>query len=166
MQRLSNLLNRLCLGVGTVMLVAMTAMVVVQIIGRYVLATPPSWTEEAARYLLVWLSFLGATCAFHDRLDPKLTIGKGPDSTRKGKLLGAGRIVAVLLFVGPWLVFAPGFLQRHWFRTSDSLEINSALLVAIVPLSGAIILVHLAAQCLDPRSGSERDKRDQEGRPL
>ena len=164
MQRLSDSLHRICLGVSAILLVGMTTIVLVQIVGRYVLAAPPSWTEEAARYLLVWLSFLGATCAFHDRVDPKLTVGKEPADTKAGRLLRTGRTIAVILFVGPWLLFAPGFLQRHWYRASDSLEINSAFLVAIVPIAGAVIFVHLMAQGWKVRVHQPQDKP--EGAPL
>ena len=31
-----------------------------QVISRYLLAAPSSWTEEVARFLMIWVTFLGA----------------------------------------------------------------------------------------------------------
>ena len=46
--------------------------VVVQIIARYVFSSPPVWTEDVARYAMVWTGLLGATLSFKTRLDAVL----------------------------------------------------------------------------------------------
>ena len=38
----------------------MAAVVVLQVLTRYVLKIPLFWTEELARYLMIWAGFLGA----------------------------------------------------------------------------------------------------------
>jgi TRAP-type C4-dicarboxylate transport system permease small subunit len=40
---------------------AMTIVIFIQICGRYVLPVPYSWTEELARYLMIWGAFIGAS---------------------------------------------------------------------------------------------------------
>jgi TRAP-type C4-dicarboxylate transport system permease small subunit len=40
----------------------MTALVILQVISRYVLKYPLVWTEEVARYLMVWMAFTGTGC--------------------------------------------------------------------------------------------------------
>jgi TRAP-type C4-dicarboxylate transport system permease small subunit len=40
----------------------MTATVILQVICRYILKNPLVWTEEVARYLMVWMAFTGASC--------------------------------------------------------------------------------------------------------
>jgi TRAP-type C4-dicarboxylate transport system permease small subunit len=40
----------------------MTALVILQVICRYVLKYPLAWTEEVARYLMLWMAFIGASC--------------------------------------------------------------------------------------------------------
>jgi TRAP-type C4-dicarboxylate transport system permease small subunit len=42
----------------------MTLVVTLQIICRYLLGASLTWSEELARYLLVWITFLGAGIAF------------------------------------------------------------------------------------------------------
>ncbi|MDA0701337.1 MAG: TRAP transporter small permease [Bacteroidetes bacterium] len=47
-----------------VILVLLTSTVFSQVIARYVLHAPLSWSEELARFLLMWLSMLSAAYAF------------------------------------------------------------------------------------------------------
>ena len=45
------------------LLIALVIVVLLQILYRYILAAPLSWSEEISRYLLVWISFFGAAVA-------------------------------------------------------------------------------------------------------
>ena len=39
---------------------------------RYVFSSPPVWTEDVARYAMVWTGLLGATLSFKTRSDAVL----------------------------------------------------------------------------------------------
>lgn len=52
---LNNFEGYLCV----VMLIAMSIIVFMQVICRFILKSSLPWSEEASRYLLVWVSFLG-----------------------------------------------------------------------------------------------------------
>ena len=45
---------------ASIALVATFSLVLVQVVSRYVFHSPMTWTEELARFSLVWLTFLGA----------------------------------------------------------------------------------------------------------
>ena len=45
---------------ATLLLVAVTLLVVLQVVARYVFDRPLFWTDELARYCYVWLSFVAA----------------------------------------------------------------------------------------------------------
>lgn len=49
-----------------VFIAAMTAVILLQVFCRYVLNDPLSWPEEAARYMMVWMTFLVAPAAYRD----------------------------------------------------------------------------------------------------
>jgi TRAP-type C4-dicarboxylate transport system permease small subunit len=40
----------------------MTVLVILQVICRYILKYPLAWTEEVARYLMLWMAFTSASC--------------------------------------------------------------------------------------------------------
>ena len=46
---------------GMVILTVMVVIVALQVASRYLFPSPISWTEEASRYCLIWLTFLGAS---------------------------------------------------------------------------------------------------------
>ena len=45
-----------------VIMAAMTINVLWQVFTRFILQNPSSYTEELARYMLIWLGILGASC--------------------------------------------------------------------------------------------------------
>ncbi len=50
-----------------IILVTLTAVVFSQVISRYFLHAPLSWSEELARFLLMWLAMLSAAYAFRTK---------------------------------------------------------------------------------------------------
>lgn len=58
---------RLILVLGSVLLAVLVATTLLQVLSRYVLRQPVDWTEEAARYIFVWVAMLGAGIAAKDR---------------------------------------------------------------------------------------------------
>ena len=55
---------KLLAGIATVLLSAMTLLVLYQVFTRYVLNSPAAFTEELVRYFLIWTGFIGAAYAF------------------------------------------------------------------------------------------------------
>ena len=130
--------------------------VVVQIIARYVFSSPPVWTEDVARYAMVWTGLLGATLSFKTRLDAVLMNSVFPKRPNYlGYLSDAIQSAAVLIFVLPVVYFcfiglrggfAKGYLARQSGLTADTLGIPMVWISLAVPLSMIIILIHLFAR--------------------
>lgn len=154
----SAVIDRACLFLAKLALTAMVATVLFQIWTRYGLDFPYSWTEELARYLMIWAGLLGATCAFKRRLDP--VVVTVPDSaSRLRHLLSLGALVlTVMIFLVPvlyYVLFGPdmnvqrGFMWRSSNRVSPGLGLNMALVGSIIPLTCVVIFVHLAARIVE-----------------
>ena len=47
-----------------ILMTAMVASVVWQVLSRYLFVVPAAWTEELARFLLIWIGMLGAAYAY------------------------------------------------------------------------------------------------------
>ena len=52
----------------------MAIIVAVQVFFRYVLNQSLFWSEELARFLLVWLTFFGASVAYYRKANPGIDI--------------------------------------------------------------------------------------------
>ncbi|WP_299880461.1 TRAP transporter small permease [uncultured Sulfitobacter sp.] len=146
--------DRACLFLAKSALVGMVLIVLLQIWARYGFDHPFTWTEELARYLMVWAGLLGATCAFKRRLDPTVvTISENAGRPRRIAAM-ALLFLTVIVFLAPIIYYAivgpdmniqRGFLWRSSNRTSPGLGLNMALVGAVVPLCCSVILLHLSA---------------------
>lgn len=86
---------------ATIALIVFTTLVVFQVIMRYIFNSPPVWSEEIARYALVWFVYLSGSYAAKYQRHVKFNviidlIGK--------KIPLAQRIVSLLVFM-LWLAF-------------------------------------------------------------
>jgi TRAP-type C4-dicarboxylate transport system permease small subunit len=159
---LSNAIHAVARRVAVLAIVVMFATVMLQIVARYVFDAPPVWTEDIARYMMVWTGLLGATLSFKARSDAVLLDSVFPRRPRLLAFLAeALRSAAVITFAGPVLWysfiglrggFAKGYLARQATLTADTLGIPMVWIAVAVPLSMAIVLVHLAARWAEPET--------------
>jgi TRAP-type C4-dicarboxylate transport system permease small subunit len=130
----------------------MLVLVLFQVLARYIFQSVPVWTEEAARYCMIWGGLFGATVAFAGDLDPRLI--QPPKTGPKAWIVSAAwvRAAAAIVFLGPVLYHSDRFLRRGWHRTSEGMEIPMAFITVAVPLAVVIIFIHLAARLIGTRS--------------
>jgi TRAP-type C4-dicarboxylate transport system permease small subunit len=130
--------------VAVAALVVMIAATLLQVVMRYGLRAPPVWTEELARYAMIWAGLLGAVAAFYYRADPVLIAGWSVHVDWRGRVAGLCRAVGVTLFLGPvvWYgIFGAGlnvdrgFLARSAGRQAEMLGIPMIWVTAVVPVA-------------------------------
>lgn len=145
----------------------LVGVVLLQVVARYVFFQPPVWTEEAARILMIWSGLLGATLSFKRVVDPAVFERRSGGTA--GRLSLFVQSVAVLVFVGPALFysffgpnlrFSRGFLMRHAKTLSETLEVSTVFVAVAVPISLAVILLHLAARWCAPPAPEVRGAAD------
>jgi len=146
--RSSDYLDVGCQWAATGFFIALLVLVVFQVVTRYLLHNAPVWTEEVARYCMVWGGLLGATVAFKEGSDPFLV----PPPTKGNRIwVSSARILramATVAFLGPILYHSDKFLLRTWQRTTEALGIPTAFITVAVPLAVVIIFFHLLAQLM------------------
>lgn len=130
--------------------------VMIQIVARYVFSAPPVWTEDIARYAMVWTGLLGATLSFKTKTDAVLMESVWPKRPHVLSLVAEGiQTAAILTFILPVIYFcfvglkggfAKGYLARQSGLTADTLGIPMVWISLAVPLAMIIILIHLAAR--------------------
>jgi len=151
----SNAVDRVCLTLAKAALVGMVAAIAVQVVARYGLRSPPSWTEELARYLMVWGGLLGASVAFRRGIDPAVTHRDETGPSRSAQFARAMLALCVLLFLVPILYYSffgagfdpsRSFLMRNFARTSAGLGMNLIVVALAIPTFCVVVLIHLAAR--------------------
>lgn len=132
------------------MLLLLLLILLLQVVARYLLASPPTWTEEIGKLLMVWSGLLGASAAFRLRCD--VIMVRLPD--KGGWLSWTGRLIrfaGVLLFCGTVLWFSPSFLVRS--LGTDFFGIEGLPVIwasAAIPVFMVLVLLHALAHLSAP----------------
>jgi len=92
--------NRLIGHVVVLFFAAMTTIILMQVFFRYVLENSLSWSEELARYLFIWLTFLGASIAMRENAHIKVSEIVGLVKNKKlNAILRLAACVAGIVFL-------------------------------------------------------------------
>ncbi len=117
--------------------------VFIEVIFRYVLLLPLFWTEEFARYCLVWSSLLGAGIALKrgQHIAVTFVAERFPERIRTATALGGdifvAAMVAIVFWGGTYLVI----LTRH--QLSPAMRLPMSLPYMAIPTGAAIMLFHV-----------------------
>lgn len=142
------------LGYFLVLLMAvMTLDVLWGVITRYVLGSQASWSEELARFLLMWIGILGAAYAAGQRmhlaidlLQPSLPVAQQKRLSRLINGLIVLFVLGVMLLGGFRLIYITHTLGQ----LSPALRIPMSVIYAVVPLSGLIIIYYKILELIQP----------------
>jgi TRAP-type C4-dicarboxylate transport system permease small subunit len=142
LQRISDILNRITEIVLVIVLTAMAVAVFLQVIFRYVLSLPLFWTEEFARYCLVWASLLGSAVAVKRGQHIAVTILVERLPSPLGRILKivALMAVAVILTVILWGGIQLVAITRA--QISPALRVPMSIPYLAVPVGAALMLFH------------------------
>lgn len=139
-ERINDLVEKLLLVAG----VAISVILFAQVLARY-LGHSLSWSEELGRYLLVATTFLGATVAYKRAH----FIGLAGFGARLGLLfeqfIVRGLQALTLGCFGLITWYGVIYTVNSWEQTSTAMQMPMSLPIAVVPLSGAIFLLHILA---------------------
>jgi TRAP-type C4-dicarboxylate transport system permease small subunit len=132
-----------CINWFLAMLMAgMVAIVSAQVWYRFILNDPLSWSEEAARYLFVWISFMGAAAGV------RYQVHLGIDLMEKILPAGSYRLVVIivnliiqvfLLMIIYWGFKILGVIQ---FQESPSMHISMRYPYMAVPMGSIFMLIN------------------------
>lgn len=143
MKKVISCLDALMKGVIILTTVVMILSCTLQVLSRFVLSHPFSWTEEMARFSFIWWSFFGA--AYVVRLNGHL---------------GMDLLIKILPYKGRWVLQRISFLISLAFcllvtyqgikitaiqagQLGDLVPISMAWVYSVVPVTGGIMAIYL-----------------------
>ena len=123
----------------------MAAVVAVQVFFRYVLNQSLFWSEELARFQLVWLTFLGAAVAYRRGAHPGIDAlhARLPPAWRRATTVLVHGVSAALFAV--MIVYGAQFAYFVRNQISPALGLPKWIVFAVIPVGGALLLVHAVA---------------------
>jgi len=139
-----NKLNRMVILIIVPLFTIMSAVTLIQVLFRYVFKLPLSWTEELARFLFVWVVFLGSAVSVKElsHVGVEYFIGKLSDGKKRVVAIIAYSIcifMALILAKNGWDVTV-----RTYAQLSPSMQIPMAYVYLAYPLGFLLSAINFA----------------------
>lgn len=127
-------------------LVATLLIVLWQVFSREVLSNSPSWSEETARILLVWIGFLGAAIGFREGAHIAVTflVDRFPATLQSV----IDRVVQVLLLAFGLFLVVQGtqFVIDAQAATLAGTGLPRSVLYLMMPVAGVMVILYTVLQ--------------------
>ena len=142
--KISDILFKIGEYLSMIMVAAMVIITDAQIICR-VFFTALTWSEEATRYLLVWSTFIGASCVYKMAGHISVTVIQDlfPEKVKKWLKL----LVHVLcgIFFVLMVIYGFKYCGKMSAQTSPAMKLPMNYMYASIAVGGVLLTVH----CLD-----------------
>ena len=127
------------------MMIVMGGSVVLQVTSRYVFNRPTSWSEELARYLFVWITFLGAAVVIRKRRHVDVTVLTDRLPPGAAKVVYLVSDVAVLFMLGALTWAGAGLAIMAHRQLSAAMDLPMSLAYSAMPVGTGLMFVFLVA---------------------
>ena len=135
------------------LLAAITIIVALQVLFRYVLGVIAPWTEELARYTSIWMVYTGVIVATvrADHIKVTVLIDRfGPCLQLASEILAViiGLFVSIIVFIG-----GIRLINLSWHRMAVTIPVSVAVLYLPLVLFSMLSLLALSARVIEILSG-------------
>jgi TRAP-type C4-dicarboxylate transport system permease small subunit len=127
----------------------MTIVVVLQVICRYLLGAALTWSEEFARYGLVWITFLGAGIALKRRAHMGVQIIVGMFSPGVRKTVQLFTILSVMGFLLIATLKGMELALFNMKQYSPAIGLPMGFVYLAIPSGCLVMIIHAADHLLD-----------------
>lgn len=144
LMKASNFLNTLAEQMCIYTMAAMTLIVLLGVVFRYILLMPLSWSEELSRYLMIWAASIAISIGIKQNEHVGLTILI--DSSRSKvirSILATIIFLAVLAFLTVMVIYAVMMVRDSQYQISQGLGITMVLPTLAIPISMALAIIQL-----------------------
>lgn len=159
MNTFRNGITRILNGLAGISFLAMVLLTCWQVLTRYVLKNPSTWSEELVGYLFAWMSLLGASLVTCERGHMNIPIIVERFNAPMQKLLNCLGEVIAFLFSAVILVF--GGVQITTLamgQMTSSLGVPIGIFYIVLPLCGVLNMIYTVLNIIDILQGRTEEK--------
>ena len=141
---------------GSIGLVAMAAIIGWQVFGRFILASSPSWTEQASLILMIWYVMFAAAAGVHEGFHIRIALLED----RLGQRAAIVRRVVALIVMLLGLVLLVYGAQLAWLVRENvvpSLGVSRAVAYVPLPIAGLLMALFALPQLVDGKPRGEEE---------
>ena len=161
MKTFPNGITKILNGLAGISFLAMVLLTCWQVLTRYVLQNPSTWSEELVGYLFAWMSLLGASLITSERGHMNIPIIVERFSVNTQKILNClGELIA-FLFSAIILVFGGvQIASLAMGQMTSSLGVPIGIFYIVLPLCGVLNMIYTILNMIDILHGKTEKKEE------
>jgi len=141
LQKINAILRKIEIALGTAFVGLIFVLTSLNIIFRYFFNKPIAWSEEVVTFFFIWIGYLTAAYILSNDDHIRFSYFLDHFSTKLNKIV---RIIFNILMIASLVILFPSAVRNISFMSiSPSLEIDMAIIYAIVPITYAIMIFHM-----------------------
>ncbi len=148
-RKILNVLDKCCQCFVIVGLAVMTIVLFAQITARYVFGSGLSWSEELARYLMIWVVYIGAAVVYKDNSHISVTVLEEIFGPLARRILGVIQKIVSIAFMGLVGYWSIGMMEFAALQTSPNMLIPMNYIYLVFPISSVLIVLYLLLSIFD-----------------
>ncbi|MBN2354652.1 TRAP transporter small permease [candidate division KSB1 bacterium] len=145
MRKITTIISKILGIILTTLMALMVLDVTWQVLTRFILKNPSSFTEELAGFLLIWIGLLGASYAYYTRAHLGIDVLTYKLTGFKKKLVEVSINLIVLTFALFVMVLGGLRLVNITFtlkQLSPALGIEMGYIYLVIPMAGVLIIYY------------------------
>lgn len=138
-----------------ILLLVMTVLIFWQVFARFVIGKPLYFSEEIARFSMLWLTFLGAGYAYRKSLLISVDIVLEYAGERLSRFMRVLVVLVSLAFAVILVKYGLDVVDRVSYQTAPSTRVSMMWPYLSVPIGGIVIMINSVGLLIDECIGTE-----------
>ncbi|MCL1603361.1 TRAP transporter small permease [Succinatimonas hippei] len=147
---LRSAMNKVLFWINTILIVVLVLDVSWQVLSRYVASSPSTFTDELARYLMVWMGFLGGAYMFGSNSHLSVTSLRDKLPEKLKNIVILCTYLLIIAFTVLVMIYgSQRLILRTLAQPSPSLGIPMGAFYSILPISAFCIIYYMILHIIE-----------------
>lgn len=146
--KLENIVDSICKIVALLLFTVMTVSAFLQVVFRFVLSNPLSWSEELCRYCMVWMTLIGICLAIKAKAHICVDLIKEVLPAKIIYVVDKFNTVLTIIFGYVMINYGMQMSVTNFTQTSPGLHLPMGLVYTVIPISGVLVIFFSIFQLL------------------
>lgn len=148
-------INTIVKYIASLFLILLAILVVFQVIARFIINFPLSWSEEVSRYIMVYIVFLGSALAVRYKQHISIDFLVEIVSPKNKKNLTNLILLINAIFFALLVYYGSLFTLAMYKQATPALQFSMAWAYAAVPIGSLLMLINTVAVFIETNTKSK-----------
>lgn len=138
----------------------------IQVIGRYIFHKGFIWSEESARYCMIWLVFIGSTEIVFNSRHIRVTVIEDILKGAGQKIIQLIQYLIASTFTGLVFLYSIDAVKLASMATSSNMNINMGIVYGLFPVVSALMIIGYIFQIILLFADKDGNQSEEQGEQI